>query len=286
MIREAVATDIPALSKFLRQHSDPSMFLRSNLQDFGLGNTVDPFAMRYFLYETAGQIAGVGAICNNTMVMVQAPFGLPEIASHIGKILGPIPKPMGMLGDAGQVEQLRALLGLSNTSGTLDDVEPLFKLDLEDLIIPDITKQVLAAPQPDDMDILHQWSHEYSIEALKRSNTEKTKTEAYQDADNRTKLDKLRILFDDGKPVAQTAFNAVLPDMVQVGGVYTPPTLRGRGYARRAVALHLAEARANGVKKAILFSANDYASAAYRAVGFQQIGEFTLVIFDHTTGKN
>ena len=35
-----------------------------------------------------------------------------------------------------------------------------------------------------------------------------------------------------GVPVSYSAFNARLPDAVQVGGVFTPRDLRGRGYAR------------------------------------------------------
>ena len=88
-------------------------------------------------------------------------------------------------------------------------------------------------------------------------------------------------MFEGGAPVAKTGFNAVLPDMVQVGAVYTPPDLRGRGYARRAVALHLAQARDLGVQRAILFSANAAASRAYEAIGFQRVGAYRVALFDH-----
>ena len=90
---------------------------------------------------------------------------------------------------------------------------------------------------------------------------------------------KLRLLVVNGKPVAQTGFNVALPDSVQIGGVYTPPENRRQGYGRLAVALHLQKVRAQGVQKAILFSANEYASRAYRGIGFEQIGHYTLTIF-------
>ena len=67
--------------------------------------------------------------------------------------------------------------------------------------------------------------------------------------------------------------------MVQVGGVYTPPDLRGRGHARRALALHLA---ASGAERATLFSASAMAARAYRAVGFRQIGDWTLLLLRDT----
>ncbi|MFB1024160.1 MAG: N-acetyltransferase, partial [Octadecabacter sp.] len=77
-------------------------------------------------------------------------------------------------------------------------------------------------------------------------------------------------------PVAATAFNAALPQIVRIGAVYTPPALRGKGYARRA---HLAQARTTGVRRATLFASAQNAIAAYTAVGFRQIGEWVLAIF-------
>ena len=88
----------------------------------------------------------------------------------------------------------------------------------------------------------------------------------------------VRLLEIDGAPVAMTAINARLPDMVQIGGVYTPPDLRGRGYARRAVALHMQEVRAAGVQKAILFASGAAACRAYEAIGFERIGDYALAI--------
>jgi predicted GNAT family acetyltransferase len=74
-------------------------------------------------------------------------------------------------------------------------------------------------------------------------------------------------------------FNARLPGIVQVGAVWTPPEHRRKGFARAAVALHLAEARAEGVSRAILFTSNPFAARAYRALGFSEIGRFTILLF-------
>ena len=94
--------------------------------------------------------------------------------------------------------------------------------------------------------------------------------------------DSHRFLVVDGEPVALTGFNARLPDIVQVGGVYMPPEARGRGLARRAVALHLTQARAAGAGRATLFASGAAAVACYAALGFERIGSFTLVLFDGT----
>jgi predicted GNAT family acetyltransferase len=69
--------------------------------------------------------------------------------------------------------------------------------------------------------------------------------------------------------------------MVQIGGVFTPHALRGKGYARACVAGSLLAARTGGVRRAVLFTpkTNNSAQAAYRAIGFQVVGEYGLTIF-------
>ena len=54
--------------------------------------------------------------------------------------------------------------------------------------------------------------------------------------------------------------------------VWTPPDLRGRGYARRIVAEALREAQQVGVTRAVLFTESSAARRAYEALGFQRVG--------------
>ena len=65
------------------------------------------------------------------------------------------------------------------------------------------------------------------------------------------------------------------------GGVFTPPDLRGLGFARACVAGSLVAARTAGVGRSVLFTPKENASAqaAYRAIGFRIVGEYGLVAF-------
>ena len=69
--------------------------------------------------------------------------------------------------------------------------------------------------------------------------------------------------------------------MVQIGGVWTAPALRGRGYARCAVAGSLQTARERGVLHAVLFTGetNPAAQAAYVAIGFRPVGDYAILLF-------
>jgi predicted GNAT family acetyltransferase len=80
--------------------------------------------------------------------------------------------------------------------------------------------------------------------------------------------------------VSYSVFNATLPEIVQIGGVWTPSELRGRGYARSVVAGSLLAAREQGVRRAVLFAdpLNAAARAAYLALGFRIVGDYGLVL--------
>ena len=118
----------------------------------------------------------------------------------------------------------------------------------------------------------------YVIEAL-HGEEGPAAEEARRRYENAVAGDTYAVLCAGETPVALTGFNARLPEAVQVGGVYTPPALRGQGHARRAVALHLAQAFAQGARRAILFARDPAAIAAYRAIGFRPRGAFSLCIF-------
>jgi predicted GNAT family acetyltransferase len=92
------------------------------------------------------------------------------------------------------------------------------------------------------------------------------------------------MLVDGSDIVAYAAFNAALPEIVQLGGVWTPPERRGRGYGRAVVAGALLAARDGGAQRAVLFTGDDNVAAkrAYAALGFRRVGDWGLVLFAET----
>jgi predicted GNAT family acetyltransferase len=95
------------------------------------------------------------------------------------------------------------------------------------------------------------------------------------------------VLEHRGEPVACSSFNTAIKEAVQVGGVWTPPELRSRGYGRAVVAASLLDARAEGVTTAILFTPEDNipAQRAYEALGFCHIGSYRIVLFRSPLAK-
>jgi predicted GNAT family acetyltransferase len=81
-------------------------------------------------------------------------------------------------------------------------------------------------------------------------------------------------LHDDDGPVAIAGVSIPTGGAVRVGPVYTPPDLRGHGYASALVARRSAAARADGLR-CLLYAdlANPTSNAIYRAIGYAPVAE-------------
>ena len=270
MIR-ATQADRAEVVAFLRRHLPIAMFPLANLHRHGMAGG-HPRAMAFWLRKDRGAITDAAAISD-------AGFLFPVCPTHPWADLRAAmqgSRVAAILGEAGQVTGLRAAFGLTDAAGHAT-TEPHYDLPLADLVMPEVAGLTLHPLADAPRDLVIRWRHAYLVETMlgQEANVDAT---AIKDIDSYLAADSHRVLFDGDTPVAMTGFNAVLPDAVQIGGVYTPPQLRARGLARRAVALHLAQARAAGVTRAILFAASAAASTAYQAIGFRRIGTFAIVL--------
>jgi len=261
---------LPRVRTYLNAHAEFTMFPLANLDQHGLDGD-HPRSPRIWV-----NAAGTDVLCvsREGMVMPFLPSGKTGPAVKILQTLGPL---VGMIGPAAHVRALQSACGLDAAPTTMNEDEPQFILPLDDLIIPDgigTLIPLIDAPEA----VIRDWMADYERHAL---HTPEDKIAAQVDASYGARIatGSHMALMDGDTCLAKTGFNAALPDIVQIGGVYTPPALRGRGHARRAVALHLEQARASGVHRATLFSASDMAARAYRSIGFRQIGDWTLMLF-------
>jgi uncharacterized protein len=277
--RKLGPSDQSALETFLKAHRDTSMFLRSNLSRSGISYRPEPFHADYTGGYSDLKLIGVVAHCWNGMLLLQAPEGAGELARacvrHSGR------RVAGFSGPADQVRVARAALDLLDAPAAMDDDESLWGLDLVDLVIPEILQSgavTARPPRPEDRDVLCDWRFAYDIESLNSPDSLETRQHSTRVLDQQIADGNAWVAVEGERPVSLSAFNACLPDIVQLGGIYTPPELRGRGYAKAAVAASLLAAKERGVTRAVLFTSNPSAVRSYEAVGFRHLGDYGLVL--------
>lgn len=281
LLRTLRPGDEAALERFLRVHTDSSMFLRSNARAGGLEDRGEVFQATYGAAFDGGEMVGVAAHCWNGVLLLQAPVMLEQVA---GRAVAASRRSItGLSGPADQVVAVRRALGMEGRPAAKDSTERLYALATNGLLVPPLLTAravVCRPPESPELDLVTKWRVAFAIEALGLRDSPAVERDAHADMLRHQRDGSHWILLAHGTPVAYSAFNARLPDVVQVGGVWTPPEHRGRGYGRAVVAGSLIDARREGVTRAVLFTDDAAAQRAYKAIGFQHVADYGLVLFE------
>jgi GNAT superfamily N-acetyltransferase len=271
--------DESIFDEFLAAHADSSMFLRANARRSGLAYQSRLYQASHVGAFRDGHLIGVAAHAWNGLLVLQAPEHAAELARTC--VAWSTRRVEGFAGPAAQVREARAALGLVGADTTLEGDEGLFGLDLADLVVPAALASgavVCRPPLPTERDMLCAWRMAYDVELLGATDSPESRQRSAAFLDAQIAEANVWVAVHDGVPVSLSAFNATLPDIVQPGGIYTPPALRGRGFAKAAVAGALLAARDRGASRAVLFTGNPSAVKTYEALGFVLVGDYSIVL--------
>jgi GNAT superfamily N-acetyltransferase len=185
------------------------------------------------------------------------------------------------VGPVEQVRQVRDGLPLEPVRIALDEAEGLYALDLAALVVPEALANgsvVCRPPEPLERETLRAWRLAYAIETLGATDSPEQRSRTAETLDRQIADGHAWIALMDDTPVSLSAFNAALPDIVQLGGIYTPPEYRGRGFAKAAVSASLLAARERGATRAVLFTNGPSAIRVYESLGFRLTGDYALLL--------
>lgn len=281
--------DAPALEAFLRPRLATSMFLVSNVRKAGLIDRGERYHGTYAAAWSGGRIEAVAGHFWNGILILQAPCRLEEVVRTALTSSG---RPLtGIIGPADQVAGALRVIGGDNVNIRIDEQEILYTLDLAALNVPEplaSAELVGRRARRDDAELLAAWNADYSVEALGEEDTPELRRAHQAGIDGMIAERRTWVLEDAGRPVAMCSFNAQISEAVQVGGVWTPPELRSRGYGRSVVAAALRDARQDGVQQAILFTGveNIPAQKAYEALGFRPEDSFRVLLLAEPVNVN
>lgn len=282
-VRTLKRGDEDALFAFLERRLESSVILYSNASRAGLEDAGEARQGTYVARFAAGAITALAAHYSNGNVCVQGDAGLEGCVLEAARRSGRRVK--GILGPLALVSRARSALGLDGAKTAHDGAEALFVLDLERLEVPEQLASGRVScrpPTPEEIERpLAAWGAAYCVETLGATPSPELEAAERELMEAWRREGRSFVLERDGELVAYTGFNAIARDIVQVGGVWTPPAQRRRGYARCAVAGSLLEARKAGARRSTLFTSLENVAAirAYGALGYRRLSDFGLLLF-------
>jgi predicted GNAT family acetyltransferase len=90
------------------------------------------------------------------------------------------------------------------------------------------------------------------------------------------------VLWEHDGPVSFAGFGGRTPNGIRIGPVYTPPSLRGRGYASAVVAALSAQLLSGGRRFCFLYTdaSNPASNKIYQRIGYEYVCDSAEIVFD------
>ena len=284
MIRHVTDSDLEPVRAFLESHVDTSLFLLSTLSTLGprLGSHLNSGNFR--IVEEGGKIVAVCCLTRRGNLLVQA-AGRRDLAEQILEAC-----------EAEAIE-IRGIVGEYATAEALWDLlraDPRFEPthSLKDVVYRLMLKSVGTGPESDslrvralDINDFLQW------EQLNRAYFAELSLPLQASMEQRRTDFLVRVrsglwwgaFDDDYELVSIASLNATYGSMGQVGGVYTRPADRRKGWSQAVMRLLIEDCRERlDFDKLVLFTGQDNIAARrlYESVGFEVAGAFGLLLGD------
>lgn len=130
--------------------------------------------------------------------------------------------------------------------------------------------------EPRDRDVAVRWMDAFVDEAL--HGPEPESSEEFVDRRSEDPDAGLVVWEDGGELVSMAGFGGRTPNGIRIGPVYTPPELRGRGYASALTATLTQRLLDQGRRFCFLFTdlANPTSNSIYQRIGYRAVGDVDL----------
>jgi RimJ/RimL family protein N-acetyltransferase len=158
---------------------------------------------------------------------------------------------------------------------------PMWSYELTQVTLPEIKPPGrMRFAENSDEDLLVEWSIRFIIDCKAPEANSKTLREDTQKNVAKALANRARVLWEiDNKPVAMAGSGRKASFGTSVGSVYTPPNLRGHGYASQLVAELSQHLLDTGAPRCLLFTdaANPTSNKIYQRMGYRRCCDFLLI---------
>ncbi len=261
-VRPLSAAEDCELRQFYLREPIRSITVRLNIEAYGYsGKAVRSWGV---FEKRTSRLSGVLLHFGNTVVVTDSNG---ECASAFAKLIETIRDIRGVRGSSESVIILPQHLK-NYHSETLQD-SFFLRLDSPPVCLPELLSKVRRAG-PDDLDNLEQL-YLYAEDMYRSRSNLYSKLR-----DSRVWIAEDFHLNSRKRIVSAALINVEGEDSALIGGVYTHPEFRGRGYAAACTAALSIELQ-NAAKTPLLFYENPTAGRIYRQLGFNEIDSWRLL---------
>jgi len=136
--------------------------------------------------------------------------------------------------------------------------------------------------EPSDRELVVRWMLAFGEEALPHEDETERQIRTIESRLEASDASGLWLWEVDGEPVSMSGYGGETPHGIRIGPVYTPPDLRGRGYATALVAAQSRWLLGRGRTFVFLYTDldNPTSNALYRRIGYRFVAESADVRFD------
>jgi predicted GNAT family acetyltransferase len=186
----------------------------------------------------------------------------------------------GVVGTVPEIHEFAELWSKrSGVPGRVNMRQGVYALDQVELV-PSVPGSPRAATQH-DRDLALRWWIAFGDEVLHEGGPGRERADASLDHKLSDPASGILLWEDGGEPVSLAGWGGPTPNGIRIGPVYTPPELRGRGYAT-AVTAELSQRQLDGGRSfCFLYTdlANPTSNAIYERIGYRRVAEAAEVVF-------
>ena len=186
----------------------------------------------------------------------------------------------GVVGTEPEIHEFAELWSQHNgVPGRVNMRQGVYALDQVELV-PNVPGSARVATV-DDRELALRWWIAFGEEVLHEGGPGRERAEASVDHKLSSPTGGLLLWEDGGEPVSLAGWGGPTPNGIRIGPVYTPPALRGRGYAT-AVTAELSQRQLDGGRSfCFLYTdlANPTSNAIYERIGYRRVAEAAEIVF-------
>jgi predicted GNAT family acetyltransferase len=178
-------------------------------------------------------------------------------------------------GVTGAVPEVHAFAALWSRPATQVFAQWIYELDR--VVPPPPARGAFREADESDAELAFEWFEAFAAEALHGETIERRQIEARL----RSAAGGIALWEDEDRTVSLCGYGSPTPNGIRIGPVYTPPELRGRGYATSLTAEASQRLLDRGRRFCFLYTdaANPTSNAIYERIGYRKVCESAMLAF-------